>query len=405
MRPVTTVKLAHAIALVLLVLVAPVGCSLSLPSLGPIGLGEYFVTDANINGHRVALVVDTGAEMSVLFRQTAIRLGLKVDEWPSDQPVEPGRVGIGTAEECTITILSKTFLGRFGVLDLPPFARIKEEGILGWPAVKNNIVHLDGLHFRFLREVPRETSGWLTLPLRPNRLTLGIEIGSRAGLTESVEVDTGGHFGVSLASPAWRAAAAAHPHRPKSLEGYYMPGAGLLVQEQAWADRVSLGPLTLTDVPIREANVSKSSGKGPGYRATLGQAAMRRLDLVVDGTSGVAYLQPKKTQGGPVPHNRLGAVFLPRDPGKSDELTAHLLDGGPAHEAGIRDEDKLLRIGDIEVSRWGSGAALEAGRFWRRPAGTTFVLTLRRSAREFQATVVLRDLIGPGVAAASGQRN
>lgn len=399
----TTVKLATAVALVLIV-VAPLGCSVSLPSLGPIDPGSYFVTDAEINGHRVSLVVDTGAETSVLFRETAMRLGLKVAEWPSHQPVEPGRVAIGMAEECTVTIWDKTLRGRFGVLDFPVFVRVKEGGILGWPTIRNNVMHLDGLRLRVLPAVPRHVSGWLRFPLRPNRNTLGIEIGSRAGLTESVEVDTGGLFGVSLASREWRAEAASHPGRPKSLEAYYTPGAGLVVQEQAWADRVTVGPLTLTDVPIREANVSETGGKGPGYRATLGLAALRRLDLVVDGKNGVTYLQPKKTPGGPVPHNRLGAVFLPRDSGKSDELVAHVLEGGPAHEAGIRGGDILLRVGDVEVSRWAAGAALEVSRFWYRPAGTTLGLTLKRGDREFQATVGLRDLIGPDLVGASGPR-
>ena len=39
--------------------------------------------DATINGKPVKLVLDTGAEKSVLFRPMAERLGLRVTNWPT----------------------------------------------------------------------------------------------------------------------------------------------------------------------------------------------------------------------------------------------------------------------------------------------------------------------------------
>jgi C-terminal processing protease CtpA/Prc len=81
----------------------------------------------------------------------------------------------------------------------------------------------------------------------------------------------------------------------------------------------------------------------------LGLEALKRLDLIVDGKHGMAYLRPKQTRSVPGDHNRLGAVFVPRDD-QSDDLVAHVLEGSPAFEAGIRNGDVLLSIGGRDLT-------------------------------------------------------
>jgi S1-C subfamily serine protease len=117
----------------------------------------------------------------------------------------------------------------------------------------------------------------------------------------------------------------------------------------------------------------------------------------VDGKWGVIYARPENSPARPYNHNRLGAVFLPKDL-KSDPLIAHVLPGTPAFEAGIRDGDVLRRVGDDDVTHWrAAGSSLHNINFWEKPAGTQLDLILQRDGRDFHALVTLRDLIGPSV--------
>ena len=98
------------------------------------------------------------------------------------------------------------------------------------------------------------------------------------------------------------------------------------------------------------SDVALHSSPQTKYEATLGLAALKRLDIVIDGKHGIAYLRPKKTPPLPYQHNRLGADFIPQD-SHNDDLIAHVANGSPAYEAGIRDGDILLKEGEKDVHK------------------------------------------------------
>ena len=52
--------------------------------------------------------------------------------------------------------------------------------------------------------------------------------------------------------------------------------------------RISIGPLTITDVLLMEANLAETAGT-QAYRTTLGLMAVRRPDLIVDAKNDLAY--------------------------------------------------------------------------------------------------------------------
>jgi S1-C subfamily serine protease len=174
-----------------------------------------------------------------------------------------------------------------------------------------------------------------------------------------------------------------------------MPGAGTVVTEEFWAKELTFGTLVLTDVPVMPANVAEQAMGAPGFEASLGLAALKRLDLVIDGSLGIAYLRPRNTAPAPYDHNRLGAVFAPRDMEGLD-LIAHVIDGSPAFEAGVRNGDVLLKVGDLDVTKWRTDpTVLPLSRFWEKPPGTRIVLLLKRGPQTIKATAVLRQILAP----------
>ncbi len=208
-------------------------------------------------------------------------------------------------------------------------------------------------------------------------------------------IDTGDEDAVSLSNERWREWKAAHPSQPVTLSAAYMPGAGLTVAEVSWADELSLDGLVLHGVVVKECNAAQARLGGPGYAASLGLGALARLDLAINGKGGVAYTHPRTDAPLASKHNRLGAVFVPRSD-QNDELVAHVAVGSPAALAGVRDDDVLLAIGELDVTPWRTHPEiLPFRKYWEKEAGTKVVLTLKRDQEILKVTATLKNLLGP----------
>lgn len=354
------------------------------------GDGKIWV-EAKINDKPIKLALDTGSHFSTLYRKAAENLGLKAT-WP----VESKRIGmasVGTSEQCNFTLWDKTEKTQLRVIDMPNAILVEEAGVLGWSALNTNIICFDCLNQKFsvLSEVPKYASNWLKFDLRYDSSILAflIPFGPHLSGQATILLDTGNDGGISLNSEQWREWTTIHTKRLKTMDAYHMPGAGLMVQELSWADSISFDRLTLTDVPIREANISEFAAGWPKCVASLGMAALKRMDFIVDGQNGVIYLQPKKTPAPPFEHNRIGAEFVPADLEKPGYFIAHVMSGSPAFEAGIRNGDILVNFDGFDGTNTFSSQSL------RSSAITKFKFTLIRGEKEYQTVVLPRELIGP----------
>jgi hypothetical protein len=196
--------------------VVALGCTLILQGLPALTRGEHehFVVPVTINGTPVTLALDTGAGTSALFRPSALRLGLRITEWPADQPVAPGMVGPGTTEPVALVIWGKRLTTELHVIDLPSALVPRFDGVLGWLAFRDNVLRFDGLHAAFLSRVPEEAARWRILPFRSDASVLALTIPGRAGGTETIQIDTGGSDGISLNVDEWREWTVTHPTPP-----------------------------------------------------------------------------------------------------------------------------------------------------------------------------------------------
>ncbi len=364
---------------------------------------ERLAVAAKVNGQPVKMAFDTGSDVSVLFRPAAQRLGLSIVEPPAGTQTAPGQVALAHTAPVQLAFWSTNTSTTLFVANVPAGMTSDIDGVLGWAPLRNNIFTFDAvnLHMSNSEAVPADALHWITLPIRASSASLVLETPGPAGHPGVLPVDTGMSEGVALAPAQWRAWRAAHPQAPRTLNAYYMPAAGLVVNEVAWADDLPLGPLTLHGVPVREANAIETGNAGPDYVGTLGIYVFKRTNLVLDGKGGEAYFQPLTTAAPEFQHNRLGAVFTPRDM-NSDPMMATVLPGTPAAAAGLQTGDVLLKIDDLDVTKWRTTPGiLPLSRFWQKPAGTKLTLTLKRGDKEFQAAVTLRDLIGPHVSASA----
>jgi hypothetical protein len=352
--------------------------------------------DATVNGHDVLMAVDTGSSRSFLYRTTATDIGLKITDPPADTLVRPGRVLFGETEPCNITFWDFTLHIPLGIMDAPDYINMEADGMIGWPDVRDKIFAFDALNDKMqpLGKLPDDLSGWTKFPVVANANILILIATQADGKTGLIYVDTGSPFGVALSADHWKEWRAAHTTSPVTIHAYYTPGAGLVTGEQGWARNYSLGPLHLTEVPVEQSDSILPSLVPGLHLATFGMAALKRLDFILDGPHHVVYLRPKTTPPTPYNHNRLGAVFTPPVM-ISEFLVAHVMEGSPAYEEGLRDGDMLTRVNGIPVTNWADNPKLGVPNFdWT--AGRTVHLRYIRDGAEHYASVQLRDIIGPG---------
>jgi predicted aspartyl protease len=355
---------------------------------------ERLWLDSKINGRNARLVFDTGTSHLVLFPDAAARLGLNFTNAPPDAKVAPGDVPAGVTEECEFSVGESTVRTRLRIVDMPAVLRVKFDGFIGWGALSDNIIEIDarlGSVYALSNTTGIPTT-WTQFALQTNSDTLVLETMLKNGSAQTFLVDTGSSDGVALSPADWRRWKSGQKKQPLTLRSYYTPNLGLVVAEEGWARKLSVGPLVLTDVPVTEA---KRPTDAPQYTAILGLAAIKRLDFIVDGKRGMAFLHPTKAPFKNYTHNRLGAVFVPIDI-QSEDLIAHVVDGSPGEKAGIRGGDILLKIGMLDVTKWRSDPTiLPLSRFWEQPPGTKLDLTLRRGTQTLKVNARLRQILPP----------
>lgn len=377
-------------------------CVCTLPCRGD----ERLWVKATINGKSVRLAFDTGASHSLLFPKAVERLGLTFTNAPRDVKLEPGESPMGRTEECELALGETKFKAFFGVIEVPAMLAWDIDGVLAWKELSHNTILINARRGTVnpVSELPKEAAAWMKLKLRTNSSLLKLELPSAAGKPSVVFVDTGSSNGAKLPPQKWRTWKAVHQDQPSTLDAYYAPATGLVVAEESWAKELTLGPLVLTDVPVTEASKAEvaAGSREPGddaavgpaaYEATLGLAALKRLDFIIDGVGGLAYLLPKKTAAPAYEHNRLGAVFTPVDM-QADDLIARVADRSPAHGAGIRDGDILLKIGLLDATKWRTDpTVMPLTQFWTRRPGTKLELTLKRGGEIYKANIVLKQIL------------
>ena len=366
-----------------------------------VGVGyadEKILVDAKINGKRSPFIFDTGAFTSVLFPDGAKRLGLKVNAVPTnDAPSQGHATLIGQTEPFNFALGYSALRMSLPILEWPDYLHANADGVLAWSNLRRNIFKIDAVAGKVtgLESLPSEVALCMKFRILTNSELLALEIPRSGAPPEILVVDTGKADGITLRPDKWRAWRAAHRHQPITLHAAYMPGAGLTVKEESWAREFAFGPLTFEDVPIMEANIAEAAFDSPRFAGSIGLAALKHLHFIVNGKEGVVYVRAREGSAPPYEHNRLGAVFVPRDP-QNDDLVARVVKGGPAEAVGIRDGDVLLKIGKLDVIKWRTNPkVLPLTRFWERPAGTQLELTLRRGDRVFKTVAVLRDILMP----------
>lgn len=244
-----------------------------------------------INGRPAHMVLITSISGTGLLQPGAKRLRLK-----SDVPwVEASGLSLKISEPANVESGGQDLTAPLLIARLPWLLRLAAslitvpiDGVVGWPEVRDNILVFDSTRrtIRRVEQLPPETAGWLKLKVVPDDVLL-LELPLTNGEVGTLAVGTVERksAAVMLSPEPWKEWKAAHPH----------PGR---------ASEITLGPITLTDVAVKEMPADDARGlldETPLSQSAwlLGLSALERLDLVVDGKNGWAYLHPKPPPASP----------------------------------------------------------------------------------------------------------
>ncbi|MGO8837494.1 MAG: hypothetical protein ACLP7I_14220 [Limisphaerales bacterium] len=346
--------------------------------------------DTKIDGKSVHLNLDTASDTPItLYSNTAQKLGLKV--LPDTQHSKSNTVSWGTTTPYDFDSGPVKIKVCISVLLEPSDPGWPEDGVIGWPFVRqffsnySLLLDLATNRLGFLTNSSIEFDAWNKLSLQTNLGVLAFCESQRKGNNSVIVVDTGTPYGVKLSPLEFRKWKANHTNNATTVVAYetLQGGRKVIAKQEIWADKISVGPIVLTGVPVTEASVydvASGTSSNSQFMAMLGVAALKRVELIIDNQQNVARFQPVQSPPALYQHNRLGAVFIPSN-SNSTNLIACVANDSPAYNAGIRDGDILL---NREVN----------GNFELLP-GTKLKLTLKRGDKIFTTTAVLRNILPP----------
>lgn len=260
---------------------------------------EIIYPYADVNGKPMRIEMDTNNIAGLtLTERGAQRSEVKPAGSSSDVETQENAGKCWLIQPVGVKLGTQSFTAQFAVLAMTQGWDI--DGLVGWPGIRdNNVLYFDSSYHivRHLDQLPIETSGWLKLKIHPSHL-LALEIPLSNGHTGVVCFDTGDLLdGVTLPLAQYTEWKAAHPSVPsysRSYDEYGVPRSS----ELNWADEIHLGPITLTDVPVRSANADEPN-LVDNFAGIIGLYAFERMDLILDNKSGYAYLRPKPSPGPP----------------------------------------------------------------------------------------------------------
>ena len=333
---------------------------------------------ARVNGHATQVLLDSGAEMTVVDAGYARELGLKTQG-------QLAAVGSGGQAQAQLASGVDITLGELrlsgltvAIIDLAEVARLIGHPlpvILGKEAFNQLVVDVDFPN----RKVAFHEASAFKAPPRAVRLPLVESAGGQRAVHISVEgrpaipvlFDVGNAGALSLFPSYWQEARLLENRRSsKTLSGAV---GGLRERDVATLKHIRFAGVTLNDVPTVFDDAGNSVSTSDRLLGNLGLAVLSRFRMMTDYANDTLLLVPDaRALRQPFLKDRSGLVAIPAEGRLTVKLVAP---GSPAAAAGWRAGEEIIAVDGQKIGPDYAGTALAGWRF--RPARQTVVLTLR----------------------------
>jgi hypothetical protein len=261
------------------------------------------------------------------------------------------------------------------------------DGLIGWPALQGKVwaVQWNTRTLAQISSIPEQASGWVQINLATNVPILAFAHGMQD--KNLIYIDTGDSGGISLSAARWKRWLKEHPDARMTLSSGWSPAlGGIYVGRQSWSDRLDLGSLTIPGATVRQAG-----HKWSHLEAVIGLEALSHFEVIFDLEESRIYIKKRDGYRIKPEYNRLGATFAPKSL-DSVELVAKVLTNSPGYRCGIRNGDILLRVDDVDMTKWRDDPEIIKRRFWYAEPGTQYNLELERGGTRIGLQVTLEEI-------------
>ncbi|MGH7715939.1 MAG: PDZ domain-containing protein, partial [Vulcanimicrobiaceae bacterium] len=208
------------------------------------------------------------------------------------------------------------------------------------------------------------------------------------GVPASFQIDTGSSASFILTSPF----VDTHKLRDKyPIAGNFVIGRGVGGYSRGdltRAKRLSIGDFELDDLVLDLSTDTRGAFASHRVDGNIGNDVLQRLNMTLDYSRHVAYLEPNSRTAVPIPANRLGMYVQNDDRAFFDVVD--VLPNGPAFDAGIRKGDRITFVDGMPARKVTENA------FWHLmlgASGTTHTFTIDHDGQLSDVSVMLRDIV------------
>ena len=301
-----------------------------------------------VNGHPANIVLDTGAEVSIIDQAFAEQIGLQ-------SAGEVSVHGLAGTDQVYFARNLEFEIGnlrircpRVAVVDFSPFASISSRvpsALLGAEVFVETVVDIDypnqRMAFRsaedFQYDGPGETLATKALDQHRHALSASVEGHPLAWYL----IDTGGDFTVSIYPKLADRQKLLKDRRPTSA--WISMGIGGLIQETtASLERFSVGGLQLSDVPVSFLEDSDGRLAAADHDGIVGSAVLKRFRILFDLGHDRLHLEADRNAlEREFTRNQVGLAALPQE---ASLRVLFVAPGSPAQDAGWREGMLLTQV-------------------------------------------------------------
>jgi hypothetical protein len=335
--------------------------------------GTRIFIPAKVNGHDIVVLLDSGAQTSVIDKGVAQSIGLK----PNGEANLQGAGGDETAaivDGVTVEVgdlkLSNLTVASIDLQSLAAGLGHSLPFVLGDELFRELAVDIDFANRRIaFRDPARITrpQGAAELPLVTVLGIRSIPVSVDGAPPVQLEFDLGNNSPL-LVFPSY---AKAHGLPEGRTSQKFGGGAGgTHSQTIASLGKLELGGVAFTNVPTVFPPDTVSSANSDLISGNVGLPIFSRFHIVIDYAHDRVWMTPEPHASAPFPKDRMGLLVLPKD-GAFE--VGFVSPGSPADEAGLKAGDRIRAINGKPPSAWPHDALIRLG---EKAAGTRVELTM-----------------------------